>query len=100
MSTDERIRLRYTGTHATTFQRPGVGHLQPGDEFDVPAEAVLAFMRRADIEHVGECPAPPCRCGEEPEHQAAESGISGKPKGGRRRGAASTQDGQDGPVTL
>jgi hypothetical protein len=83
---------------ATTFQRPGVGSLQPGDEFDVPAEAVLPFMRRADIEHAGECHAPPCRCGEEPQPQereapgaseAASASQDGETSGGRRSGGRS-----------
>lgn len=88
MST-EPVRLRYAGEQAVTFQHPGVGHVEPGGEFDVPAEAVLSFMRRADIEHAGECHQPPCRCGEEPRPeppatQEADSSTSGKPKGGRR----------------
>lgn len=97
MSTDP-VRLRYTGEQAVTFQFPGVGYVEPGGEFGAPAEAVLSFMRRADVEHAGECPAKPCRCGEEPEPSApqeAESGISGKPRGGRRGSGPSTQDAQD-----
>lgn len=94
------VRLRYTGEQAVTFQRPGVGYVEPGAEFGVPADAVLSFMRRADIEHAGECPAPPCKCGEEPEPeppalQEAESGTSGKVKGTRRSSAPSAQDPQD-----
>jgi hypothetical protein len=93
----EPVRLRYTGVQATTFQTPGVGHVQPGGEFDVPPSLLLSFMRRGDIEHAGECPSPPCRCGVEAEpaaSQAPDSGTSGKPKGGRRGTSPSTQDAQ------
>ncbi len=93
----ELVRLRYTGGQAVTFQYPGVGHVEPNGEFDVPADVLLSFMRRADIEHAGECHQPPCRCGEEPEAaapQESESGTSGKPRGGRRSSAPSTQDEQ------
>lgn len=84
-----RERLRYTGVQATTFRAPGAGHVEPGGEFDVDASLLLSFMRRPDIEHAGECPAPPCRCGSEPEPEPAapqvpESGTSGKPRGSRR----------------
>ncbi len=96
---NEQVRLRYTGEQAVTFQYPGVGHVEPGGEFSVPVGALLSFMRRADIEHAGECHQPPCKCGEEPEPeppapQEAESGASGKPKGSRRGGTPSTQDAQ------
>ena len=94
---EKTFPLRYAGELATTFQRPGVGHLEPGSKFSVPESALLSFMRRGDVEHDGECPAPPCRCGEEPERaarQATASGTSGKPKGGRRRGEPSAQDAQ------
>jgi hypothetical protein len=100
LSNDEPVRLRYTGEQATTFTGHGIGEVEPGGTFDAPVSALLSLMRRADVEHDGECPQPPCRCGEEPQPQAAESGASGKPKGGRRRGTASTQDGQERPVTL
>ena len=95
----EPVRLRYTGEQAVTFQYPGVGHVEPGGEFSVPAGVLLSFMRRRDVEHVGECPFAPCRCGEEPEPeppapQEADSGASGKAKGSRRNGAPSTQDAQ------
>jgi hypothetical protein len=60
-------RLRYTGVKATVFMHDQVGHVEPDGEFDVPEDRLLAYMRRADIEHAGECPAPPCRCGNEPE---------------------------------
>ena len=58
-------RLRYTGSHATTFTE--AGHVEPGGEFSVPADRARGYLRRADVEHAGECPAPPCKCGEEPE---------------------------------
>jgi hypothetical protein len=75
------VRLRYTGTQATTFQEPGVGHVEPGGEFEVPPGRLPSFMRRADIEHAGECPSPPCKCGAEPEPEppapaAKESGTA------------------------
>jgi hypothetical protein len=96
--TDDTVRLRYTGDQATTFQAPGVGHLQPGDGFEVPPELVLSFMRRADVEHVGKCPSPPCRCGEEPvprgpedpeASEAASDSQDGETSGGRRSGGRS-----------
>jgi hypothetical protein len=89
----EPVRLRYTGVQATTFQTPGVGHVQPGGEFDVPPSLLLSFMRRPDIEHVGKCPAPPCLCGEEPQgaeapeaSEAASDSHDGEISGGRRSG--------------
>lgn len=100
MSNDEPVQLRYAGEQATTFTGHGIGEVEPGATFDAPVSALLSLMRRADVEHAEECHAPPCRCGEEPQPQAAGSGSSGKPKGGRARGAASKQDGQERPVTL
>ena len=97
MSSD-RIPLRYTGVQATTFQTPGVGHVEPAGEFEIPLSLLLSFMRRGDIEHVGKCPAPPCRCGEEPEPQepeapeaseAASDSQDGETSGGRRSGGRS-----------
>jgi hypothetical protein len=85
----DTFRLRYTGEQAATFQQPGVGYVEPQGEFDVPAEALLSFMRRRDIEHAGECPAPPCKCGEEPEPEASEEASAsqeGETIGGRRSG--------------
>lgn len=92
----EPVRLKYTGTQATTFQEPGVGQVEPGEEFEVPPGRLLAFMRRSDIEHAGECPAPPCKCGQEPEPvtEPQAPGGNGKPKGSRRTGGGSTQDAQ------
>lgn len=83
-------RLRYTGELAATFQEPGVGYVEPGGEFTVGDSLLLGFMRRADVSHAGECPAPPCKCGEEPEPQAPAGG-NGKPKGSRRGTGPSTQ---------
>lgn len=60
-------RLRYTGVQATVFQHDNVGHVEPLGEFDVPDDRLLSYMRRGDIEHAGKCPAPPCRCGGEPQ---------------------------------
>jgi hypothetical protein len=48
----ERARLRYTGVQATTFHAPGVGHLEPGAEFEVPACDAERFTRRADVDPV------------------------------------------------
>lgn len=64
-------RLKYTGSHAQVFQTGNVGLLEPGAEFDVPDEMLRRFMRRPDIGHAGECPKPPCRCGEEPQPEPA-----------------------------
>lgn len=93
---EQTFPLRYTGDQAVTFMTHGVGEVEPGGTFGVPESALLAFMRRGDVEHDGECPAPPCAHGREPEPQVAGNGASGKPKGGRRRAAPSAQDGQDG----
>jgi hypothetical protein len=64
-------RLRYTGVQATVFETGHVGCVEPGGEFAVDASLLLRFMRRPDIEHAGGCPAPPCRCGQEPEPAGA-----------------------------
>lgn len=92
-------RLRYTGVQPTTFQHDQVGHVEPGGEFDVPGDRLLAYMRRADIEHAGECPAPPCRCGEEPQPDPAPeipAGSSGKPRG--KRGSGPSMQGRTDPL--
>lgn len=86
-------RLRYTGELATTFQAPGVGYVEPGGEFAVDGDRLRGFIRRADVEHAGECPSQPCKCGEEPQPPAPAT-ASGKPKGSRRGTAPSTQDPQ------
>lgn len=88
-------QLRYTGTRPTTFQEPGVGHVEPGGEFSVPEGRLLSFMRRPDVEHAGECHAPPCKCGEESRPPEPETGVSAGesadaagPKGRRKSAAA------------
>jgi hypothetical protein len=89
-------RLRYTGEQATVFQEPGVGHVEPGGEFTVDASRLLSFMRRADIGHAGECPAPPCRCGQDPAPgpQAPGAGEAAPASGRRgRRKDAGDQEG-------
>lgn len=79
-------RLRYTGDQATTFQAPGVGYVEPGGEFTVDGSLLLSFMRRPDVSHARECPAPPCQCGEEPGPQE----VSGpRPSARRSRPSAS-----------
>jgi hypothetical protein len=84
------VRLKYTGTQATTFQEPGVGHVEPGGEFEVPADRLLSFMRRADIEHAAECPSPPCKCGQEPEPPAPAAKESGTAKHAKAKAAPAT----------
>lgn len=71
-------RLRYTGAQATTFNAPGVGHVEPGGEFDIDPRLLLSFMRRPDIEHAGECPRPPCACGLDPEPPREPEGGTAK----------------------
>jgi hypothetical protein len=44
------VRLRYTGEHPVSFTGHGVGHVEPGDEFEVPADDAGRFTRRADVE--------------------------------------------------
>lgn len=70
-------QLRYTGDHATVFQTGNVGLVEPGDEFAVPDELLLRFMRRPDVSHAVECPAPPCRCGEDPQPEPEQSQAEG-----------------------
>jgi hypothetical protein len=85
---DEQVRLRYTGDQATTFTGHGIGEVEPGGTFDAPVMALLSLMRRADVEHDGECPQPPCRCGVEAAARAASEDASasqeGETTGGRR----------------
>lgn len=96
MRDEKTFPLRYTGDQAVTFMTHGVGEVGPErGTFEVPESALASYMRRGDVEHDGECPSPPCRCGGEPGRQAPESGAKGKPRGGRSRGATSKQDGQD-----
>lgn len=93
--TEKTFPLRYTGDQAVTFMTHGVGEVEPGGSFEVPESALPSFMRRGDVEHDGECPQPPCKCGGDREPQAPESIVKGKPKGGRARGSSSARDGQD-----
>lgn len=48
MSGDGTVRLRYTGTHPQAFTE--AGHLEPGDEFEVPEDQAERYLRRPDIE--------------------------------------------------
>ena len=43
-------KLRYTGERAQAFTEHGIGELQPGDEFTVPADQATRYTRRPDIE--------------------------------------------------
>lgn len=52
MSSNERVRLRYTGGHPTTFTHHGIGEVEPGAEFEVPAADAGRYTRRADVEPV------------------------------------------------
>jgi hypothetical protein len=49
VSGDGTVRLRYTGTHPQAFTGAG-RHLEPGDEFEVPAAEAERYLRRPDIE--------------------------------------------------
>jgi hypothetical protein len=46
----ELVRLRYTGKQATIFSYPGIGEVEPGGEFEVPAGDAERFTRRRDIQ--------------------------------------------------
>jgi hypothetical protein len=61
------MKLRYTGVQPTTF-RAG-GWVEPGDELDVPDDKAHTYLRRADVEHAEECPAPPCQCYLDPQDE-------------------------------
>jgi hypothetical protein len=43
-------RLRYTGAGRQTFTENGVGEVENGDLFDVPAEEAERYLWRGDIE--------------------------------------------------
>lgn len=43
-------RLRYTGEVATSFRDHGIGLVEPGGVFEVPAQDAERFTRRSDIE--------------------------------------------------
>lgn len=96
-------RLRYTGASLVSFLTGGVGEVAPGGEFEVDGQHLRSFMRRADVEHAGDCPAPPCRCGEESEAaqapgpaEAAEAG-SVRGRGRRQAQAAGASETTPGP---
>jgi hypothetical protein len=78
------IRLRYTGPETREFLEAGT--LEQNDEFEVGLARLRAFMRRPDIEHAGNCPAPPCMCGDEP---------AGEPETAGDAGTAPDGDGED-----
>lgn len=99
-------RLKYTGSHEQVFQTGNVGLVEPGGEFGVPDELLRRFMRRPDVEHAGECPVPPCRCGQEPQPEPAPEASDdtsraqdadtsgGTPSG--RRGRSGSPSGKNG----
>ena len=86
--TDDRVRLRYTGDQATTFPHHGIGEIEPGGTFEVPAGDAERFTRRADVEP------------EAPEaSEAASDTQDGETKGGRRsggRGRSGSPTGKNG----
>lgn len=84
------VRLRYTGALPTSFMTGNVGEVEPNGEFSVPDELVRSFIRLADVEHAGPCPAPPCRCGEEPE----AAGTDGTEDGSAESGTEPTDTGR------
>lgn len=43
-------RLRYTGERPQAFTEHGVGHLEPGAEFEVPEDQAERYLRRGDVE--------------------------------------------------
>ncbi len=42
----------YTGSHPTGFLTGGVGHVEPGQKFEVPDEYLAAFDARRDVSRV------------------------------------------------
>lgn len=88
-------RLRYTGEQAAAFQTGRVGYIEPGGEFSVPDDLLVSFMRRADVEHAGECPAPPCRCDQEP--QAPDETVPPLPARRSRASASAGSPAADTP---
>jgi hypothetical protein len=44
------VRLRFTGEQPVTFHDHGIGWVEPGGEFSVPASEEERFTRRADVE--------------------------------------------------
>lgn len=47
---NDRVLLVYTGSHATAFNDHGIGLVEPGGEFEVPAGDEERFTRRRDVE--------------------------------------------------
>jgi hypothetical protein len=45
-------RLRYTGPHPIVFIEDRVGHVEPGEEFEVRDDLAPRFLARPDIETV------------------------------------------------
>ena len=79
------VVLRYTGEQSVSFLDHGIGQVEPGGTFTVPADDAERFTRRADIQLAGEPPV-------------TESGASGKPKGGKGDTGPGTQDTQEEPA--
>ena len=71
----ETRRLRYTGERWQSFTEHGVGEVEAGSEFDVPAEEAERYLRRPDIEEASR------RQKRQPELRAAPDGTepSGDP---------------------
>lgn len=46
------MKLRYVGEQPVAFLTGGVGEVQPGGTFSVPAEIAKRFLARDDIEAV------------------------------------------------
>lgn len=44
------MKLRYTGSHPTSFLSPPLGELEPGQEFSVSEEDAERLMYRSDME--------------------------------------------------
>jgi hypothetical protein len=52
------MRVRYVGSHPTTFVEIGL-ELLPDEEFDVPPEDASKYLSRVDLVEVAEHEAPP-----------------------------------------
>lgn len=46
----ELVKLRYTGERPVSFLDHGIGTVEKGGEFEVPAEEAERFTRRSDVE--------------------------------------------------
>ena len=53
MSSSGKVLLVYTGSHATAFNDHGIGEVEPGGEFEVPAGDEERFTLRPDVEKAG-----------------------------------------------